>query len=279
MSKFCPECGKENLDSTNFCEKCGAAIPNLNNGNKKGGLPVWAIILIVVGAIFFLLIGCVAIFSSDSTNNSNEGNGSEITSSPTSYGNERTTTERTTTSKIYKDSDLMLVNIVALMGEKLAFDTGDYQKGDVPAGEYAFVKFKGAGSYYEEEDPAGNILDNENFDSFGYVKIHGKGDITTRGVLINITAFDRLGVSSAKEIYEKLNDTSNYFDAGYYKVGVDIPAGTYTVESYGSGYYAILSGPVGSSDIVKNDNFNGKKTVTVRKGQYLEIHRSSIIMN
>lgn len=35
MSKFCPECGKENLDSTNFCEKCGAAIPNLNNGNKR----------------------------------------------------------------------------------------------------------------------------------------------------------------------------------------------------------------------------------------------------
>ena len=279
MSKFCPECGKENLDSTNFCENCGAAIPNLNNGNKKRGLPVWVIILIVVGVVFFLLIGCVAIFSSDSTNSSNEGNGSEITSSPTSYGNNRTTTERTTTSKIYKDSDLMLVNVVALMGEKLAFDTGDYQKGDIPAGEYAFVKFKGAGSYYEEEDSAGNILDNENFDSFGYVKVHGKGDITTGGVLININAFDRLGVSSAKEIYEKLNDTSNYFDAGYYKVGVDIPAGTYTVESYGSGYYAILSGPVGSSDIVKNDNFNGKKTVTVRKGQYLEVSRSSIIMN
>ena len=273
MSKFCPECGKENLDSTNFCEKCGAAIVTPNPPKK--GLPVWLIVIIVVFAVLFLFGGCCVLISSIDTESNNSGSDTLTTTAKPAYN----ATTKTTTTKALSDADLLTAKIVALMDSKLAFDVGDYQKGDIPAGNYAYVKFAGAGSYYEEEDPAGNILDNENFDSFGYVKVHGKGDITTRGVLINIDAFGTLGVSGAREIYERINNTKDYYDAGYYKVGSDIPAGTYTIESYGSGYYAILTGPVGSSDIVKNDNFNGKKTVTVKNGQYLEVHRSSIIVN
>ena len=161
------------------------------------------------------------------------------------------------------------------MDEKLAFDTGNYIKGDIPAGEYAFVKFSGSGAYYSEEDSAGNIIDNENFDSFGYVKVHAAGNLTTRGVLISINAFEKLEVSGAKQIYEILNNQTDYHDGGYYKVGVDIPAGQYVLESYGSGYWAVMTGPVGSSDIVDNDNFNGRASVNVRDGQYLTISRSS----
>ena len=175
------------------------------------------------------------------------------------------------------ESDIMIAKISSLIDSGKAYDTGSYISGEVAKGEYAFVKFKGSGSYYEEEDKAGEILDNENFSSFGYVKVHGVGNLETRGVLININSFEELGVTGAKEIYEKINDVSDYLESGYYKVGVDIQPGKYTLESLGSGYYAILTGPVGNSDIVSNDNFNGKKQITVRSGQYLELSRVQIL--
>ena len=49
-----------------------------------------------------------------------------------------------------------------------------------------YFKCYGSRAYYSEEDSAGNIIDNENFDSFGNVKVHAAGNLTTRGVLIRI---------------------------------------------------------------------------------------------
>jgi len=174
------------------------------------------------------------------------------------------------------ESQKMINKITALFDEKLAFDTGSYIQGDIPAGEYAFVKFSGSGSYYCEKDGSGNIVDNENFDSFGYVKVHSVGNLETNGVLINVSAFNKLGVKSAKEIYEILNDQSNWNQSGYYKVGVDIEPGKYTVESIGGGYWSIMTGPVSDSDIVDNDNFNGKASINLSNGQYLNLSRATI---
>lgn len=173
-------------------------------------------------------------------------------------------------------SDRMIIKILELMDEKLAFDTGNYIKGEIPAGEYAFIKFNGSGSYYCEKDSAGNIIDNENFDSFGYVKVHSIGNLETNGILINIAAFEKLHVKGAKEIYEILNEQSNWNQGGNYKVGVDIDPGRYVVESIGSGYWAILTGPVGSNEIIDNDNFNGKSSINLTNGQYLELSRATI---
>lgn len=187
-----------------------------------------------------------------------------------------TTTDNTVdnTPKELSKKDKLLVEISILFSKKLAFDAGSYIKGDIPAGEYAFVKFSGGGSYYEEDDEAGNIIDNENFDSFGYVKVHEAGNLKTRGVLINVNSFNDLGVSSAKEIYEILNEKEDWNQAGYYKVGVDIESGRYVLESIGNGYWAIMTGPVGDSDIEDNDNFSGRAEVNVSDGQYLELHRA-----
>ena len=51
--------------------------------------------------------------------------------------------------------------------------------------------------------------------------MHGAGNIQTDAVLINLNDFDTLGVSSAKEIYEILNDKTDYKDGAWYKVGVE----------------------------------------------------------
>ena len=225
---------------------------------------------IVVPMVFLVLLIVIVPNQTDLENNS------DTHSNSTPHYNENSSTNSNEVKEL-TESDKMIIKISNLIDEGLAFDTGSYVKGDIPAGEYAFVKFAGSGSYYSEEDAAGNIIDNENFDSFGYVKVHAVGDITTRGVLINVSSFKKLGVSGAKEIYEILNEQENYNQAGYYKVGVDIPAGKYVVESIGSGYYAIMTGPVSDNRIVDNDNFNGKATVNLKNGQYLDLSRAQII--
>lgn len=217
--------------------------------------------------LLIFTFGCENTSSYNTYNNSNSNEDNSM--------NENST--ETNDDSILKESDIMTSKIVTLIHEGKAYDTGSYTKGEVTKGEYAFIKFDGSGSYYEEEDRAGNIIDNENFDSFGYVKVHDAGNLETRGVLINIDSFSELGVTGAKEIYEKMNDISDYHESGYYKVGVDIKPGNYEIESIGNGYYAIMSGPVGNSDIVKNDNFNGKKQITVKSGQYLELSRVEIV--
>lgn len=171
----------------------------------------------------------------------------------------------------YTPREEMILKISDLFTTKQAFDTGSYIQGDIPVGEYAFVTFEGSGQYYSEKDAAGNIIDNENFDSFGYVYVHSAGNLQTDGVLINTTAFSTLGVTGAKQLYEVLNEKSAYLESGWYKTGVDIQPGQYTIESYGEGYVAIMSGPVGKNEIVDNEIFNGRYNVNVANGQYLKI--------
>lgn len=224
--------------------------------------------IISVVTIFLMLFTITGCGPSNPNNNNYSSNNSSNSSNSSS--------EEQQEVKELTESEKMIVKIATLFDEKLAFDTGSYIQGDIPAGEYAFVKFSGSGSYYCEKDGAGNIVDNENFDSFGYVKVHSVGNLETRGVLINTSAFERLGVKGAKEIYEILNEKSNWNQGGYYKVGVDIEPGRYVVESFGSGYWSIMTGPVSDSRIVDNDNFNGRASINLSNGQYLKLSRATI---
>lgn len=195
-----------------------------------------------------------------------------------SYKDE-TEVEETNADEVIEPSpkEQMFNDVVGLIDKGLAFDTGSYIKGDIPKGEYAFITFEGSGEYYSEEDASGDIIDNENFSSFGYVQVHEAGNIETRGVLVKVEALEELGVSGAKELYEIMNGIENYSDSGWYKVGVDIEPGEHIIESYGSGYVAIVSGPVGNYDIIKNDNFDGRYSVNLQEGQYLNISRATIV--
>ena len=223
---------------------------------------------IIVGVVFlFILIG---VFTPSDENKDQD----------TAQANETTQTTQEPVEEEPEpktDQEIMFDKVIGLMDSKEAFDTGSYVKGDIPTGEYAFVPFDGSGQYYSEEDTAGNIIDNENFDSFGYVHVQGAGNIKTDGVLIKTEAFEKLDAKSAKEIYEKLNNVSDYKESAMYKVGTDIAPGTYTIESYGEAYVSVMSGPVGNSDIVDNEIFKGKYSVTVSAGQYLKVSRGKIL--
>lgn len=213
-----------------------------------------AVILIL---LVFCMTGCGNSTSKEAT-------------SPTPSNIEWKSPEPTGAVKLAQD-------IVALQKESLSFEAGNYAKGKIPPGDYIFISLGDTGRYYSEEDMSGSIIDNQNFPSFGYVTVLGAGNVTNRGCLISVNALEKLGVSSAKQIYEMINNVSGYNQSGMYKVGVDIPEGTHTINSLGNdGYYAILSGPVGNKEIVDNKIFNGSITLDLTAGQYLELNRASI---
>lgn len=73
-----------------------------------------------------------------------------------------------------------------------------------------------------------------------------------------------------------MNNQSNWNQGEYYKVGIDIDSGRYVVESIGSRYWSIMTGPVSASNIVDNDNFNGRASINLSNGQYLKLSKTTI---
>ena len=192
--------------------------------------------------------------------------------------NESESPEKTPDPVIVKYEEL-LSSLSELIEEGKAFDIKDYTKGEIPVGEYAYI-MRGSTGYYSEEDADGNIIDEKSFDSFGYVYVNGLGNIKTKGMLVSVEAFEVLGVSGAREMYEVINDIFRYRQSGMYKVGFDLPAGDYSLESLfdRDAYYGILSAPVGSigTRIMEDDSFRGSKTISVSDGQYLTLDSAMI---
>lgn len=169
-------------------------------------------------------------------------------------------------------------DVFDLVGEGRAFDAGIYEAGDIPEGEYAFIMYEENGHYYIEREPNGSTLDNENFESFGYVYVNEIGEVETTGLLIPIDEVEAIGATGAKQIYENVNNVSNYQGSAHYKVGADISPGEYVIESDdGIAYVAVKSGPVGNVDILENERFEGTTTITVEEGQYLDVSGGRIV--
>jgi hypothetical protein len=234
--------------------------------------------LFAAGFLILIIVGLSITPDSNTTKTSDKNTSVPPTVKDNTSTKQDNATQKEETPKPVEETpkEKMLKSIKALINSKQAFDSGDYIKGDIPAGDYAFIAFEGSGKYFEETDASNNILDNENFDSFGYVYIHATGNIKNSGVLISTTSFPTLGVTGAKQIYEVLNDVHDYKDAGIYKVGVDIPAGTHIIQSQGEAYVESSSGPVGNGEIVQNNNFNGRYSISVSNGQYLTVSRGTI---
>ncbi|MGF6674387.1 hypothetical protein [Paraburkholderia tuberum] len=154
-----------------------------------------------------------------------------------------------------------------------AFEPGSYAKGTIPKGEYAYV---GRSEGYFGEEINGHIIDNQIFPSFGYVFVHGIGDIKTDGYLLSPVALNKLGYKSASEVFRSLTKQDAYNFSGMYKVGADLPAGNYVIESAGAAYVFVNTGPAGNGEIVWNDNFHGTKSANLTNGQYLELNNASI---
>jgi len=146
---------------------------------------------------------------------------------------------------------------------------GMYKVGtDIKAGEYVVV---GDGAYVElSKDSAGtldSVIANENVQNRTIFTIKD-------GQYFQVTNGKIYPISKAP----KVEPVDGKLPAGMYKVGVDIKAGEYKVQSDADGYIEVTknSSHVLES-VVSNDNFSGEKYITVKKGQYLTVYNGSII--
>ena len=94
-----------------------------------------------------------------------------------------------------------------------AYDAGEYKMFEIEDGQYAFINFNGNG--YCKINFSDDVRGWENFVSFGYVQILKGDSVKTKGILINCESLEELGVSGAKEIYEKMHGIENYDGPGY----------------------------------------------------------------
>jgi uncharacterized membrane protein YvbJ len=68
---FCPKCGEENPDDAKFCTKCGAALVQTKapakapapvaTGERTSGMAVAALVMGILGFLFFGLLSILAI--------------------------------------------------------------------------------------------------------------------------------------------------------------------------------------------------------------------------
>lgn len=144
---------------------------------------------------------------------------------------------------------------------------GMYKAGkDISAGQYLIYSDDTMGYYQVTKDSSGtveSIIANDNFLGTRYASV-------ADNQYIQITSSTMLPVSKAP-VQTPVN---GIFKDGMYKVGRDIKAGEYQVISdEDTAYVEVRSDDGGSiTGIVTNDNFTGKKYLTVKNGQYIKIN-------
>ncbi|NMS89440.1 cell wall-binding repeat-containing protein [Clostridioides difficile] len=151
---------------------------------------------------------------------------------------------------------------------------GMYKVGkDISAGEYLITSNSGSyASYYEvTSDSTGNadsILSNDIFNGTRYITLEN-------GQYIKIEDSTMILAKYAKVQKAK----NGKFGNGMYKIGLEIPAGEYTIVSNSSdAYYEVRDDSLGDVDgIVTNDVFSGNRYITVEEGQYLILNNCYLI--
>lgn len=144
--------------------------------------------------------------------------------------------------------------------------SGQYKIGiDMPAGEYVLFSDSGSGYYAVSSDSNGaEILSNDNFDYNSVITVdEGTYIKLSRCVAVPTEEIGKIDISKGN----------------MFRIGKDIEAGEYSLESTGSdGYYCIYSDSrqQGTNSIVTNENFSGNTYVTVCDGQYLKLSRCTI---
>jgi len=108
----------------------------------------------------------------------------------------------------------------------------------------------------------------------------GKDNTNLTNSNATTTTTQTSGQPAATKVPQPTEEPSAWINAGMYKVGQDIAAGEYLLQSDGgiTPYYQVTKDSTGSMDsIIANDNFTSDRYVTVQTGQYLEFRDSNMI--
>jgi hypothetical protein len=151
---------------------------------------------------------------------------------------------------------------------------GLYEIGkDIPAGEYVIIAEPGVKITFQLSTDA-----SKSFDSLIVLESCENRTILSveDGEFLEFSGGTMYSIEAAPAV----STAGNLFE-GTYKIGLDLPAGTYTIGSIDSehpGFYSISSSSRHSSaDIISSEEFNGTVTITVTNGQYLSLRLAELI--
>lgn len=146
------------------------------------------------------------------------------------------------------------------------YTKGKYKVGtDIPAGEYAVFSDNGTRAYFavSSDSNSDDIIFNDNFEYNSIITVYD-------GEYLELSRCYAVPYDESVEI-----DSSK--TGSMFKVGKDIPAGEYKLDSGNDrGYYCIYPDSR-HNNIISNDLFEGQNYVTVSDGQYLILSRCDII--
>lgn len=153
--------------------------------------------------------------------------------------------------------------------ENSTFSFGQYKIGtDMPSGEYILIANDGGYFCVSSDSNGDDILFNDNFETNSIITVYD-------GEYLELSRCIAYPFDAFCEVYGI--DTSN--SGIMLKIGVNLDAGEYKLESTDDeyyGYYCIYDSSR-HENIIANDNFTGQTYVTVSDGQYLLLNRCTIV--
>lgn len=147
------------------------------------------------------------------------------------------------------------------------YSAGQYKIGtDMPEGEYMILSTGGSGYFSVTADANGDdIIFNSNFDINSIIEVY-------ENEYLELSRSYAIPVDEFYSEYSILTDSPGVM----LRVGFDLPAGEYKLESVSdAGYYCIYNSSR-QDDIISNNNFSGNNYITVNEGEYLELSRCFI---
>ena len=241
--KQCKSCGKQLDKSAKICPSCGKDQRTFFGKHK-----------ILTGILVLLIIGAIGGGSEDKTPSTEQASSG------------KTDTEVSNQNKNEKNNE-------EPVEETFKLGPGHYKVGeDLEEGLYLALSQSGFSYLEVSKDSSGeldSIISNDNFSTNRYIYV-------SDGQYLKLQDAELV---KHKETQLDMSDPSNLKD-GMYKVGVDIKPGEYKVKSDSLGYVEVSKNAKGVlSSIISNDNFEGEKYVTVKKGQYLKLNGAELIFD
>lgn len=298
-SKFCPNCGTKlekemeqqveqktiavDENETRFTNEANlnisGEIDNLERFSKQW-FKYWSPAFAVIGVILFSVLIVVNWQSCENSkvNNSMSDTSYDDYEDSDSYYDDYEYEDETEKPITYKSvSTKKLFNNCDYYDYEYITTTIKVTKADNDNGKYKYTVYEVDG--YDEVSIIFNLdLDTKKIINIGdYLTVNGECEVYDDYDTLKIIVDADKKVKTDKSLFIKFGGTETkpiIYSEDYYKVGVDIPAGTYIAyptSNYG-GYYGIYSDANGD-DIVANNNFDGQNYFTVSSGQYLDLTR------
>lgn len=223
--------------------------------------------IIAALAIAFIVI-MMAVITTNTSNKKDTNTNTKSTVSQTPTEIEKTT-----------DNTTSVNNTDAISPSNAVVDDGSIKEGmykvgtDLSAGEYVIITNNSEQGYMQiTKDSTGtfdSIISNENIANRTYITVNDAEYLTVKNA--KTYPLDKV---------PKVDTSSGTLSDGMYKVGTDLPAGEYKVNSPNNGYIEITSGSRHTLEgIVSNDNFTGDKYITVQDGQYVKLQNTTLTLN